>query len=614
MTAMRAAISAELQHERAAMRSALKDEIAPLKEEIASFKGAQGLTSPTPAIRGEQLWRNCPASDKLNATAGFPAAYLDTAASSPCVAKFLRECVGASSADRAAAAKTRSILDADAVAALAKQFPPGYDYLEKELIAFLTPYLADVVEASSDAQQLLVNSEHLEWIRTEGAISASWRKPDLFVCHASAFVAGKEPGGKSERTLEAARIREAQRAKFGTTYRFGRCEWKLRDAAECTFEGKRRTMSLHEALGECHAKAQYLLADHPALRGIGSTVHSARKCVLFDEAEVHLLRFSSQGLLSSVLFGWQTPGSFLALLAFLDAPVQPRWLRVLQSVSPSLSANWTLDWPNAFLGAGGMGKVFRLRRVETAAASSASSDSDSSCVKVAALKIVDDAHSGLHVTALQREAEQVLSLTTPSRDLPSDVVAVLPRVLHPFTLAREPGTPEAASAATIGAAVVFVPVGESLADATRNMQLWLEVCDAMLTLHLAAIVHGDPRIPNLIRVAVDTPRAGAAATRAGSTVQLTSNLVWIDFCAMGQAGIAADCRICLESFFNCHRQFASDQPRVIRIGQYADDYQQLVQPLLHPVSRDTQGSLATEAMSDWRQTVWNDIVVNLERS
>jgi hypothetical protein len=350
---------------------------------------------------------------------------------------------------------------------------------------------------------------------------------------------------------------------------------------------------------------------------------------------VYLLRFSSQGLLSSVRFYWQTPGSFLALLHFLDAPVQPRWLRVLQSVGPSLSPYWTLDWPDAFLGAGGMGKVFRVRRTAAAvaaagtmaaihgasagalpsvatsasASSSASSAATPACASllfdVAALKIVDDAHGGLHITALQREAEQVQALQSRV-DLSTDACSVLPQLLHPFTLSREPGN-VATSAATIGAAALFGPVGESLTDAARNKSLWLEVCEALLTLHLSAIVHGDPRVPNLIRVPIDAPRLGAATTRAGSTVQLTSRLVWIDFCAAGQAGFAADCRICLESFFNSHdRQFVSD--RSIRIGHHADTYQSLVVSL-----QQNQEAAAGHviAMSAWRQTVWQDNVVNL---
>ena len=269
-----------------------------------------------------------------------------------------------------------------------------------------------------------------------------------------------------------------------------------------------------------------------------------------------------------------------------------------------------------------MGKVFRMRQVVAAPSASASSSSASasSRVNVAALKIVDDAHGGLHITALQREAEQVESLTTQPRLalLSPDAVAVLPRILQPFTLAHEPGALEA-SAAPIGAAVLFEPVGKSVADATHNKVLWLEVCEAMLTLHLAGIVHGDPRLPNLIRVPDDTPRAGATATRTERTAQLTSRLVWIDFCAAGRSVIAADCRICLESFFGCNRDFATDELLVTHIERYAERYQQLVQSFLKPQAqrKETWDSLvaaAHEAMSEWRQAVWQDGDVNLERS
>ena len=97
------------------------------------------------------------------------------------------------------------------------------------------------------------------------------------------------------------------------------------------------------------------------------------------------------------------------------------------------------------------------------------------------------------------------------------------------------------------------------------------------------------------------------------TVKLTSHLMWIDFCAAGQAGFAADCRICLESFFACHRQFASDQPRCMRIGHHADAYHSLVQSLLQSQgAADSSTDAAWKSMHVWRQTVWQDTEVNLK--
>ena len=96
-------------------------------------------------------------------------------------------------------------------------------------------------------------------------------------------------------------------------------------------------------------------------------------------------------------------------------------------------------------------------------------------------------------------------------------------------------------------------------------------------------------------------------------MKLTSHLVWIDCCAARQAGFAADCRICLGSFFGCHRQFASDRSRCIRIGHHADAYHSLVQSLLQSQgAADSSTVAAWESMHAWRQTVWQDTEVNLK--
>ena len=134
--------------------------------------------------------------------------------------------------------------------------------------------------------------------------------------------------------------------------------------------------------------------------------------------------------------------------------------------------------------------------VTYASASSSPSATMPACASllfdVAALKIVDDAQGGLHITALKREDEQV-RLLTARVDLPLEVRNALPRLLQPFTLAGD-----------FGAAMLSGPVGESLTDTARSESLWLEVCKALLLLHLSAIVHGDPRMPNLVRVPIDT--------------------------------------------------------------------------------------------------------------
>jgi len=167
--------------------------------------------------------------------------------------------------------------------------------------------------------------------------------------------------------------------------------------------------------------------------------------------------------------------------------------------------------------------------------------------------------------------------------------------------------------------MLFEPVGEPLTHSERTEQLWSEVCDALMSLHQNGILHGDPRMANLIRVPMEVPKKGAAATRTRDTVQQGSRLVWIDFrtasAGYGPVDLATDAIVFMESFFLVNGKLDSEQNRVARIQALAQRYESIMQ--LQPAaavnsdSRSTSTAISTttstvEQLHAWRNSVWKD--------
>ena len=468
-------------------------------------------------------------------------------------------------------------------------------YLEVELVALLTPALLDVVRHLPDTEQLLVNSESLDWLRTASGDKDYFQKPDLFVCHRGAFMAGPTPAGTSDASQRAAQLRNDSTAG-AASFLFGRCAWTLREAVECIIEAKRKHMSLNAAVGECFAKAQNLLR--------GST-RPSRKVVLFDAKHVRLLVFSSSGLLSLQTFEWTAPGSFVVLLDFLHTPVfaEPDWLRVLRSACAyfqvSLSPNG-----DSFLGQGATGRVFRVleRVARRGDASEGGSKSTGAADAPAtfALKVVEGDQHGEHITSLCREVEELTRLlsTLPEG---SPVRRYLPASCSTLHISRD-------GLEQIGAAAMFQPVGVSVSEAKRTEALWLDVCQALAALHTAGIRHGDPRLPNLVRVQTGNSRTGATSTRATpdlSSAPLSSangQLVWIDLrtsCrAVTELDVRVDCDMLLRSFFI---RAVKDDARLVGL---IDEYVCLFGAQVAEVEAAVT---AADARKHWCQRAWSHL-------
>lgn len=541
--------------------------------------------SPSRAQDGERAWQLCPDQSE-----GLPAAVVDAAL------QRATEHGARASADLA----RRPLIPPSALAAMRADLPKAS--WELELIVLVTPYLRAVTDLLAAAEEhVLVNSEVYAWIQTPLENRRLWQKPDLFLCHRSAYVAADPPGQDSEN----AQWRRAldQMAKIGTEqFVFGRGAWPLRDVVECLFEGKRQRVSLHEATGECLAKARNLLYRSTSDRSF-ITPRQVVKCVLFDQETVYLLQFDHSpegGLRAARRFGWSDPGSFVVLLDFLQASasITPRWVRVIRQATSHFGCS--LLPRDSFLGHGGMGRVFKV-----AAAGSQY-----------ALKVVESGSADNRVVLLEAEFAHLQQLREKAATLP-DVLALLPSSPDDAVMICE-NTDDFAYG-PCGAAVRFTPIGQSVAlrfPKQRSQQLWRAVSSALWQLHCHGCYHGDARLENLLLVPKRLPSVGSPAshTRAGvdSTPERLSwqldqaQLVWIDFrdSSVHPRRCALDCQTVLCSFFRIPVATTREHPLLARL---VSDYEHMLE---RSVAAKPQGPATTsQDFATWLDASWQALGV-----
>ncbi len=136
----------------------------------------------------------------------------------------------------------------------------------------------------------------------------------------------------------------------------------------------------------------------------------------------------------------------------------------------------------------------------------------------------------------------------------------------------------------------------------------MDVCRALAALHAAGIWHGDPRLPNIVRIAATKLRAGATATRltsasSSAAAAVDTELVWIDFRTSSHSAtpfdICFDCRVLLQSFFV--HLFKEDP----RFDQLAKQYSAMLDTL-----RGGDASSLSD-LSAWCQQAWRELHVAL---
>jgi hypothetical protein len=196
------------------------------------------------------------------------------------------------------------------------------------------------------------------------------------------------------------------------------------------------------------------------------------KAILYGRRHFWLLAMETAGCqFCQLVWGeWTDAGSVDAIRNFF--PLLP-WELAVQSVFEKLS--WSPTNPfgeeekhtSAFLGEGGMGRVFRAQHD----------------AKIGATKVVLQAHAALlekefkSLEALAKVAEDDLPLVKPCSDFISTE--------HGAGYVQTP----------CGLSSLY---GRNLGDRVNQKSLLLHACSAISKLHFARVTHGDPRLANFI--------------------------------------------------------------------------------------------------------------------
>ncbi|RHZ31738.1 hypothetical protein DYB37_012372 [Aphanomyces astaci] len=225
-------------------------------------------------------------------------------------------------------------------------------------------------------------------------------------------------------------------------FRFGEPEKQLMDCV-VLFESKLRITDA--AFGQV---VQYLRRLFPT---------GSASAVLFDLRSFWLITSLKTVILRVEKAHWVDGGSKALFESFVSDHTSP-WVRLLTRACSALGVDVVEG--GAFLGRGAHGRVFKVERKADK--------------KVLALKLVDSSSK----TALFREE---LALTN------AELTCLTARLEHGFV--EFPG----------GAALLVTPVGAPLPRPT-TLQEVVNLFDLLRQLHEKNIIHGDPRVPNVIVV------------------------------------------------------------------------------------------------------------------
>ena len=297
---------------------------------------------------------------------------------------------------------------------------------EKMLDVFMTPFLSHVLGTNG---RVLVNCEDFAWVEVMSGHRKLNLKPDFAVAPAG-YVVFKDPPHASE-GIKQARDESKSALHFGTPL------WELRDSV-IVLESKKKISS--EGFGE-------LLVY---LRWICSPTFPTSRGMLFDATEFWLIECVEGVVTKRVISQWTTAGSVQLIRDFFPLSV---WERAQVEACIKLGVAVCDD---GFLGAGGSGRVFKLK---------AASARDQH-----ALKVVLSANTyKLQVEHARLQNRKLDCLVTPTTD-----IAVVEGV---------------------GAAYAMAPVGSPVCVSPTNVR---DIFNSLKTLHDAKLVHGDARLANVV--------------------------------------------------------------------------------------------------------------------
>jgi tRNA A-37 threonylcarbamoyl transferase component Bud32 len=310
---------------------------------------------------------------------------------------------------------------------------------EHEVIAFLTPHLADIF---AGVGLVLINSEEYAWLKTSTGKNSELfkQKPDMLACHPAVYK--REHASKASDHVQQ---RRQGNFKFGVL-----SDWYLRDGIATVLEAK--TESDNASFGEVINYGRRISAklDRP----------SSVRVIIFDKTEFWLASFKDGACFNVDKCNWVQQGSRQLLEKF--ANMREPWLCILDAVCLQLGVKPVEG--EAFLGFGSYGRVFRVVKKKS---------SSSSRSPQLALKIV----CGVSMPLLY-EAQHLRMAKSLAEDI---VIGVEGEVVE----------------VTDGAGLLLSCVGRPVLPDKKYVD---KVVSALVELHRRKIVHGDPRLPNIVAV------------------------------------------------------------------------------------------------------------------
>jgi len=299
---------------------------------------------------------------------------------------------------------------------------------EKMLDVFMTPFLSRVLGTNG---RVLVNCEDFAWVEVMSGHRKLNLKPDFAVAP-SGYVVFKDPPHASE-SIKQAREEESKISPL----HFGTPLWELRDSV-IVLESKKKISS--EGFGE-------LLVY---LRWICSPTFPTARGMLFDATEFWLIECVEGVVTKRVISQWTTAGSVQLIRDFFPLSL---WERAQVEACSKFGVTICDD---GFLGAGGSGRVFKLK---------AASTRDQQALKV----VLSSNIYNLSVEHALLRTFELDCLVTATTD-----IAVLKGV---------------------GAAYAMAPVGSPVCVSPTNIR---DIVNSLKTLHDAKLGHGDARLANVV--------------------------------------------------------------------------------------------------------------------
>jgi hypothetical protein len=317
------------------------------------------------------------------------------------------------------------------------------DKMETGVVHFLTPFLHELclppTHADEPCAPVLMNSERLPWLVPPSAAQRRdlRLKPDLFLSwRPFGNLRGGAGGGSGGSVDDAGEL-------GGYSLQQAGCVGGL-------FEAKRSGLG-EAAFGE-------LCGYHQCIRG---ECHG----MLFDATSFQLYKSSDGFPISLVKSTWTSPGSAEVVRSFFSAIREPPLVVLLRELLKALQVSPYRVGGRCYLGSGAFGHVFTVgsRDLPT---------------RPWALKVVLASGD----TPLTHVATEFANLQeAAARDAP---------VVHPVA--------DSLRVTSDGGGYLLESVGQPVR--LRSLNDCTTLCASLAALHRAGVIHGDPRLPNVLVV------------------------------------------------------------------------------------------------------------------